>query len=211
MHLSRLGESLIVWSNPLFGFVEIDERYSTGSSIMPQKRNPDAAELLRGKTGRLSGHLVALLTVLKGLPSTYDKDLQEDKEPLFDALDTLRLVLPVAAGMVATLRVNADRMAAALSDEMLATELADYLVSKGVPFRQSHHLVGQAVRKAAEGEHTLRSLPLKEYREIDGRFDADLYEALDARRAVERRDVPCGTSPRAVRVQIERAKALLAL
>jgi argininosuccinate lyase len=210
VHLSRLGEDLIVWSNPLFGFVEIDERYSTGSSIMPQKRNPDAAELLRGKTGRLAGHLVALLTVLKGLPSTYDKDLQEDKEPLFDALDTLHMVLPVAAGMVATLRVNTDRMAAALSDEMLATELADYLVSKGVPFRASHHLVGQAVRQAAESEHTLRSLPLKDYREIDEHFDEDLYEALDTRRAVERRDVPCGTSSRAVRVQIERARELLA-
>jgi argininosuccinate lyase len=136
--------------------------------------------------------------------------LQEDKEPLFDALDTLHLVLPVAAGMVATLRVDAERMAATLSDDMLATELADYLVSKGVPFRQSHHLVGQAVRQVAESEHTLRSLPLKDYQEIDERFGPDLYEALDTRRAVGRRDVPCGTSPRAVRVQIERAKELLA-
>ena len=208
-HLSRLGEDLVVWSNPLFGFVEIDERYSTGSSIMPQKRNADAAELLRGKTGRLNGHLVTLLTVLKGIPSTYDKDLQEDKEPLFDALDTLRLVLPVAAGMVATLQVNADRMAAALSDEMLATELADYLVVKGVPFRESHHLVGQAVRQAAESGHTLRSLPLKTYQAIDARFEGDLYQALDVRRAVERRDVPCGTSTRAVQAQIAKAETLL--
>jgi argininosuccinate lyase len=208
-HLSRLGEDLIVWSNPLYDFVEIDERYATGSSIMPQKRNPDAAELLRGKTGRLNGHLVALLTVLKGIPSTYDKDLQEDKEPLFDALDTLALTLPVAAGMIATLQVNAERMAAALSDEMLATELADYLVVKGVPFRESHHLVGQTVRRATESGHTLRSMPLKAYREIDARFEADLYEALDFRRAVERRDVPCGTSTRAVRAQIEKAKTLL--
>jgi argininosuccinate lyase len=209
-HLSRLGEDLIVWSNPLYGFVEIDERYATGSSIMPQKRNPDAAELLRGKTGRLNGHLVALLTVLKGIPSAYDKDLQEDKEPLFDALDTLALTLPVAAGMMATVQVNAERMAAALSDDMLATELADYLVIKGLPFRESHHLVGQAVRRATESGHTLRSMPLKAYREIDARFEADLYEALDFRRAVERRDVPCGTSTRAVKAQIEKARALLA-
>jgi argininosuccinate lyase len=208
-HLSRLGEDLIWWSNPLFGFVEIHERFSTGSSVMPQKRNPDSAELLRGKTGRLTGHLVALLTVLKGIPSTYDKDLQEDKEPLFDALETLRLTLPVAAGMVATLRVNPDRMAAALNDEMLATELADYLVLKGVPFREGHYLVGQVVRRALEGRHTLGSLPLSAYQEIDPRFGVDLYQVLDARRAVERRDVPCGTSTRAVMAQIERAKVLM--
>jgi argininosuccinate lyase len=208
-HLSRLGEDLVIWSNPLFGFIRIDDQYSTGSSIMPQKRNADAAELLRGKTGRLNGHLIALLTVLKGIPSTYDKDLQEDKEPLFDALETLRLVLPVAAGMIATLQVNPDRMAAALSDEMLATELADYLVVKGIPFRESHHLVGQAVRKAEESGHTLRSLPLDVYQAIDARYQDDLYKALDVRQAVERRDVPCGTSTRAVKAQIERAKALL--
>jgi argininosuccinate lyase len=208
-HLSRLGEDLVIWSNPLFGFVEIDERYSTGSSIMPQKRNADAAELLRGKTGRLCGHLIALLTVIKGIPSSYDKDLQEDKEPLFDALDTLRLVLPVAAGLISTLRIDADRMEAALSDEMLATELADYLVLKGVPFRESHHLVGQAVRRAEESGHTLRSLPLTAYEQIDGRFEGDLYEMLDVRRAVERRDVPCGTSTRAVKAQIGKAKTLL--
>ncbi len=147
--------------------------------------------------------------MLKGIPSTYDKDLQEDKEPLFDTLDTLSLTLPVAAGMIATLHVNTDRMAAALRDEMLATELADYLVGKGVPFRESHHLVGQAVRRAEESDHTLRSLPLRTYKEIDKRFEDDLYEVLDMRRAVERRDVPCGTSTRAVKAQIEQAKALL--
>ena len=176
---------------------------------MPQKRNPDSAELLRGKAGRLTGHLVALLTVLKGIPSTYDKDLQEDKEPLLDAIETLRLALPVAAGIVATLRVNADRMAAALGDDMLATELADYLVLKGVPFRESHHLVGQAVRRATESGHTLRSLPLPVYQQVDGRFGEDLYQVLDMRRAVERRDVPCGTSTRAVKAQIGKAQALL--
>jgi argininosuccinate lyase len=208
-HLSRLAEDLVVWSNPGLGFIEIDERYTTGSSIMPQKRNPDAAELLRGKTGRLNGHLLAILTVLKGLPSAYDKDLQEDKEPLFDAIDTLALTLPVAAGMIATLRVDAQRMAAALSDDMLATELADYLVSRGVPFRHSHHLVGQVVQRAARDGCTLTTLPLAVYRQIDEHFSPDLYEALDAARAVARRAVPCGTAPEAVRAQIERARTLL--
>jgi argininosuccinate lyase len=205
-HLSRLGEDLIIWTNPLFGFVEIAEAYSTGSSIMPQKRNPDSAELLRGKTGRLTGNLIALLTMLKGLPSSYDKDLQEDKEPLFDALDTLRLTLPVAAGLIATMRVNPERTEAALSDEMLATELADYLVDKGVPFRESHHVIGQVVRRAAETGHTLCSLSLADYQAIDVRFGPDLYDALDAQTAIDRRDVPCGTSTRAVKAQIEQAR-----
>jgi argininosuccinate lyase len=215
-HLSRLAEDLITWSNPAIGFIQVDERYATGSSIMPQKRNPDALELLRGKTGRLNGHVISLLTVLKGLPSAYDKDLQEDKEPLFDALDTLAMALPVAAGAVATLHVNAEKMEAALDDGMLATELADYLVSKGVPFRESHHLVGQVVRRTEESwargdrGHTLTTLPLNTYQAIDARFGPDLYGALDVRRAIARRDVPCGTSRRAVRTQIERAKALLA-
>jgi argininosuccinate lyase len=209
IHLSRLGEDLILWTNPLFGFVEIAEAYSTGSSIMPQKRNPDSAELLRGKTGRLTGSLITLLTMLKGLPSSYDKDLQEDKEPLLDAIDTLRLTLPVAAGIVATLRVNVERMEAALSDEMLATELADYLVGRGVPFRESHHVIGQVVRRAAERGLTLGSLPLADYRAIDTRFGSDLYAVLDVQTAIDRRDVPCGTSTRAVQAQIEQARKLL--
>jgi argininosuccinate lyase len=209
-HLSRLAEDLILWSSPAFGFIEMGEQYTTGSSIMPQKRNPDAAELLRGKTGRLNGHLISILTILKGLPSSYDKDLQEDKEPLFDAIDTLALALPITAGMIASLRIHADRMAAALTDDMLATELADYLVSKGVPFRQSHHMVGEAVRLAeAQRGQTLSTLPLEAYQAIDPRFGPDLYQVLDARRAVARRSVACGTAPQAVQAQIERAIALL--
>jgi len=208
-HLSRLAEDLVLWSNPTFGFVEIDERYTTGSSIMPQKRNPDAIELLRGKTGRLNGDLIAVLTLLKGTPSAYNKDYQEDKEPLFDAVDTLSLALPVAAGVIATMQIHPDRMEAALDDGMLATELADYLVTKGVPFRESHHLVGEVVRLAEERGCTLKALELEAYQAIDPRFDEDLYEALDYRQAVRRRVVPCGTSPSAVRAQIERASALL--
>jgi len=209
-HLSRLAEDLVLWSSPAFGYIEMGEQYTTGSSIMPQKRNPDAAELLRGKAGRLNGDLISILTTLKGLPSSYDKDLQEDKEPLFDAIDTLTLVLPVTAGIVASLRVRADRMAAALTADMLATELADYLVSKGVPFRQSHHLVGQAVRLAEEQPgQSLSTLPLEAYQAIDLRFGPDLYQALDVQRAIARRNVTCGTAPQAVRAQIERATALL--
>lgn len=208
-HLSRLAEDLVIWSSPSFGFVEVAEQYTTGSSIMPQKRNPDAAELLRGKTGRLNGNLIAVLTVLKGTPLTYNKDFQEDKEPLFDAVDTLRLALPVAAGVVATLQIRRKAMEEALDDGMLATELADYLVTKGVPFRESHHLVGAAVRLAEARRSTLRALPLEAYKGIDRRFDDDLYDVLDHRRAVQRREVPCGTSPRAVKAQIERARTLL--
>jgi argininosuccinate lyase len=208
-HLSRLSEDLILWSTPNFRFVEIDERYATGSSIMPQKRNPDSLELLRGKTGRLNGNLIALLTTLKGIPSSYDKDLQEDKEPLFDTIDTLTLALPVAEGVIASLRVNAQQMALALGDDILATELADYLVSKGVPFRESHHLVGQVIRRAEDEDRALTDLPLQAYQAIDPRFEPDLYDALDPRRAVKRRDIQCGTSPRAVKAQIERASRLL--
>jgi len=158
VHLSCLAEELIVWASREFGFVQVDEAYSTGSSLMPQKKNPDSLELIRGKSGRMVGHLVGLLTTLKGLPSAYDKDLQEDKEALFDAIDTLKMELPIAAGVIRTLKVNTARMAAALDDAILATDLADYLVRKGVPFRQSHHLVGQAVRRAEELGVSLKEL-----------------------------------------------------
>ena len=209
IHLSRLAEDVVLWSNPTFGFVTVDERYSTGSSIMPQKRNPDSLELIRAKTGRISGDLVSILTLLKGLPSAYDKDLQEDKEPLFDAIDTLLMVLPISAGVISTLQVHSDRLLAALDQGLLATELADYLVIQGLPFRQCHGLVGQAVRLAEESGCTLVELSLESYQSIDTHFEADLYDALDFRRAVERRSVFCGTATAAVQAQIGRAKALL--
>ena len=208
VHLSRLAEDLIIWSSSEFGFVTLDDAYATGSSIMPQKKNPDSLELLRGKVGRLVGHLVALLTTLKGLPSAYNKDLQEDKEPLFDALDTLKLALPVAAGVVRTLKVNAGVMAAALDDGMLATDLADYLVRRGIPFRQSHELVGRAVRRAELRGLPLRELPLAEFQAISEAFDDDLYAVFDHRRSVEARDSYGGTAMTALRQQIERARAV---
>jgi argininosuccinate lyase len=177
---------------------------------MPQKRNPDSLELMRAKSGRIAGHLLGTLTTLKGLPSAYNKDLQEDKEALFDTLDTLALELPLATAAIGTLQVNAQRMAAALDDAMLATELADYLVRKGIPFRQSHHLAGQAVRKAETTGVSLQALDLAEYAAIHPVFAADLYDVLDVRQAVAARDVEGGTAPAAVRLQIERARALLA-
>ncbi len=210
IHLSGLAEDLIIWSSHEFRFVEVNEAYATGSSLMPQKRNPDSLELLRGKSGRVVGHLVGLLMVLKGLPSAYNKDLQEDKESVFDVVDTLNVELPVAAGVVRTLKVNSANMAAALDDALLATDLADYLVRKGVPFRESHHLVGQVVRKAEELGVALQELDLAAYQAIDPGFSADVYAVFDFGRSVAARNVDGGTAPQAVRGQIERARALLA-
>ena len=209
VHLSGLAEELIIWATREFGFVTLDDAYSTGSSLMPQKKNPDSLELVRGKSGRMVGHLVGLLTTLKGLPSAYNKDLQEDKEALFDAIDTLSLELPVAAGVVRTLKINRTRIMAALDDGMLATDLADYLVRVGLPFRESHHLVGQAVRRAEELGVSLENLSLAEYRSIHPAFAGDVYEVFDFGRSVETRDAEGGTSSGAVRVQIDRAKALV--
>jgi argininosuccinate lyase len=209
VHLSGLAENLILWASHEFGFVEVDETYSTGSSLMPQKKNPDSLELMRGKTGRMVGHLAGLLTTLKGLPSAYNKDMQEDKEALFDAIDTLALELPIAAGVIRTLQVNAARTTAALDGAMLATDLADYLVRKGVPFRESHHLIGQVVRRAEELGVSLMELDITEYQRIHPAFGKDTYEVLSFQRSVEARDIEGGTAPTAVRVQIERAKGLL--
>jgi argininosuccinate lyase len=209
VHLSGLAEDLIIWSSREFGFVQLDEAHATGSSLMPQKKNPDPLELMRGKSGRIAGHLVGMLTTLKGLPSTYNKDLQEDKEAVFDTVDTLALELPVATAVIRTLQVNEQRMADTLDDAMLATELADYLVRKGIPFRQSHHLAGQAVAKAEAIGVSLQNLDLAEYEAIHPAFAEDLYGVLDFQQAVAARDAEGGTAPAAVRVQIERARALL--
>ncbi len=209
VHLSGLAEDLILWSSPEFAFVQLDDAYATGSSLMPQKANPDSLELVRGKSGRMVGHLTGLLIALKGLPSGYNKDLQEDKEAIFDAIDTLTLELPVVAGVIRTLKVNGTRMAAALDDAMLATDLADYLVGQGIPFRQGHHLVGQAVRRAEVLGISLRELDLAEYQAIDPAFAADLYTVFDFERSIARRSVEGGTAPVAVQAQIERARLLL--
>jgi argininosuccinate lyase len=209
IHLSRLAEDLILYSSREFGFVEIAESYATGSSLMPQKKNADSLELIRGKTGRVVGSLVNLLMVLKGLPSTYNKDLQEDKEALFDVIDTLGMALPVACGVVETLSIRPERMQAALSDEMLATELADYLVVKGVPFREAHFLVGQVIQKALARDVGLRDMLLSEYQEVSVLFQRDLKEWLDFERAVERRSSVGGTALASIETQLAVAEHLL--
>ncbi len=209
IHLSRLAEDVIIYSNPLFGYITLDDRYSTGSSIMPQKRNADPMELARGKAGRLIGNLTGLLTTLKGLPSAYDKDLQEDKEALFDSVDTLTLILPVVTAIIRTLKLNPDKMRAALDPDMLATDLADYLVRKGMPFREAHHVAGRAVVLAAEQGIALTALTLDSLRGLSDLFEADVSDVFDFDASVARRRAAGGTAPDAVREQIAAARAWL--
>ncbi len=209
VHTSRLAEDLILYSSAEFGFVTLADAYSTGSSLMPQKKNPDSMELLRGKSGRLIGDLVTVLTVLKGLSMTYNKDLQEDKEPLFDSFDTLDLGLRTAAAAVATLQVNAERMAAALDDSMLATDLADELVRQGVAFREAHGKVGQLVRRAEELHVALRDLPLIEYQAVQPDLDASIYAVFDVDRSARQKNSIGGTAPIRVAEQIARWRKLL--
>jgi argininosuccinate lyase len=210
MHLSRLAEDLILWASPAFGFVRLHEAYTTGSSLMPQKRNPDSLELLRGKAGRLVGNLTGFLVALKGLPAGYNRDLQEDKEPLFDTVDTLLAALPVAAGVIRTLEPQPERMRAALSDDLLATDLAEYLVRKGVPFRQSHHLVGRLVARAEDLGVPLRKVPLAEMQAISPAFGEDVQGVFDFEASVEARRSEGGTAREAVLRQVEAARQALA-
>ncbi|MBE2184318.1 MAG: argininosuccinate lyase [Anaerolineae bacterium] len=209
VHLSRLAEDVILYSNPSFGFIRLDDRYSTGSSMMPQKRNPDPMELARGKAGRLIGNLTGLLATLKGTPSTYNKDYQEDKEALFDSFDSLDLLLPVMTAIVKTLLLNPEKLKAALDPELLATDLADYLVKKGLPFRQAHHAAGAAVRKAAEQGIPLGDLALEDLRELSPLFEVDIRDVFDFEASVARRDAIGGTAPDAVREQIRAARAVM--
>ncbi len=206
LHLSRLSEQLVLFSSTEFGFVRLDDGYSTGSSLMPQKKNPDTLELTRGKSGRLIGNLTGLLATLKGLPSTYDKDLQEDKEPVFDAFDTLSLTLPVMAGLLRTLTLRPERMAAQLEPSLLATDLADYLVKKGVPFRQAHHLVGEVVQLAEDEDVPLTELTLAQLQGISDKFGADVTAVFSITASLNNRNVPGGTSAAALQTQLAQAK-----
>jgi argininosuccinate lyase len=190
IHLSRLAEQLILFSSAEFGFVRLSDAYSTGSSIMPQKKNPDTLELTRGKSGRLIGRLTGFLATLKGLPSAYDKDLQEDKEPVFDAFDTLALALPVMAGLVRSLELRPEQMAAQLEDGLLATELADYLVRRGLPFREAHHLVGQSVRQAEERHKPLSEWQASDFAAISPHFGEDAPSVLNVAAALAARNIP---------------------
>ena len=209
VHLSRFGEDVVLFSNPSFGFITLDDRYSTGSSLMPQKRNPDPLELARGKAGRLTGNLTGFLTALKGLPAGYNKDLQEDKEALFDSVDTLSLILPVLSAVVRSLRLNEGKMRAALSDDMLATDLADYLVRQGVPFREAHHIVGRAVALASQRGIGLPALSLSELQALSAAFGPDVTAVFDFEQSVARRAAQGGTAPQAVREQIAAARVWL--
>ena len=211
MHLSRLCEEIIVWANPAFGFVGLPDGYATGSSIMPQKKNPDVAELMRGKTGRVYGALVTLLTVMKGLPMTYNRDLQEDKEPFLDADRTVSSSLALMAGMLKELTFREDRMAKALRSGFLnATELADYLVGKGIAFREAHHLTGHAVALAESRGVNLEDLSLEELRDICPEIGEDVYAVLEPAAAVRRRQAPGGTGPDPVERQLAALKEWLA-
>lgn len=208
-HLSRLAEDVILYSNPAFGYITLNDRYSTGSSLMPQKRNADPMELARGKAGRLIGNLTGLLATLKGLPSSYNKDLQEDKEAVFDSFDTLQRLLPVVTAMVTTLRLQPERMQATLSTDMLATDLADYLVHKGMPFREAHEVVGRAVRQAEQERITLAELSLTTLQSLSALFAEDVISIFDFSASVARRSAIGGTAPVAVRQQISEAQRLL--
>ena len=209
-HLSRFSEELILWMSPRFGFIDIADRYCTGSSIMPQKKNPDVAELVRGKTGRVNGHLVALLTLMKGQPLAYNKDNQEDKEPLLDTVDTLMMSLAVFAGMVGGITVNADRMrAAAREGYATATDLADYLVKKGLPFREAHEAVAQAVRFAETRGCDLAELALDDLRQFSKLITADAFDALTLEGSMNSRSHIGGTAPARVKAAIAKARKSL--
>ena len=210
-HLSRLSEELILWMNPRFGFIDLADRFCTGSSIMPQKKNPDVPELVRGKTGRVNGHLVALLTLMKGQPLAYNKDNQEDKEPLFDTVDTLADTLAIYADMIGGIRVKADAMRqAARQGYATATDLADYLVKKGLPFRDAHEAVARAVRAAEEKGVDLADLPLAQLQAMSPLVGEDVFAVLSLEGSLAARNHLGGTAPAQVRAAIARARRRLA-
>jgi argininosuccinate lyase len=204
LHLSRLSEDLIIWSTSEFGFVEFSDAFSTGSSLMPQKKNPDMAELTRGKTGRLYGNLMSILTTLKALPSSYNRDLQEDKEALFDSVDTVSGALELFSAMLPELKINHERMEAAANDpHLLATDLAEYLVKKGMAFREAHEIVGKVVAGAIAKSRKLNAFPLAELKKVSPLFDADVARVFDVRRSLAARRGIGGPSPENVKRQVK--------
>jgi len=209
MHISRLAEEIVLWSSSEFGFIEISEDFTTGSSIMPQKKNPDVAELARGKTGRIYGNLMSLLTTMKALPLAYDRDMQEDKQGLFNTLDTLHSTLEVFAEMIKTLKVNPQRISNAINEDyILATDLADYLVKKGMPFRQAHNTVSKLAEYAVANRKSFRELSLSEYRKFSPLFDKDVYN-ITLESSVASRNIVGGTAPNQVEVALKKARKLL--
>jgi argininosuccinate lyase len=209
VHLSRFAEDLIIWSSEEFSFVEIHESFCTGSSIMPQKKNPDSLELIRGKCGRFIGNLTTLLVLLKGLPMAYNKDLQEDKEPMLDSVVNIRLVLSVFTEVIRTLKVKGRSISHRMNQFIYATDLADYLAGKKVPFRKSHAIVGKLVKHLSEKNLSLSDLSLKQIRKFSPEFDRDVFSLLNPGLSIKRRNIHGGTGPGAVRAQIKLAKKLL--
>jgi len=209
MHLSRFCEDLIIWSSTEFGFVELADAYATGSSMMPQKKNPDSLELVRGKTGRVYGNLMALLSAMKGVPLAYSKDLQEDKEPLFDSFETAVDCLAVFAGAWETMVLHADRMSSACSDSILATDLADCLARQGTPFREAHRIVGELVRQVLDSGGSLGALVLADLQRLSPDFGEEALALLEPGRSLELRNIAGGTGPEAVRQQLDEARSLL--
>jgi len=204
MHLSRLSEEIIMWCSWEFKFIELDDAFATGSSIMPQKKNPDIAELVRGKTGRVYGNLMALLTVMKALPLAYNKDMQEDKEPVFDTIDTVKKCLPVFTAMLNTMRLLPENMRRAASAGFInATDCADYLVKKGMPFRDAYTVVGRLVNYCIANNETLETLSLEKYREVSSLFDEDVYQAISLETCVKARRAPGGPAPESVKEQMK--------
>jgi argininosuccinate lyase len=203
MHLSRLGEELVLWSSQEFDFARISDGYTTGSSIMPQKKNPDMAELLRGKSGRVFGNLMAMLTIMKGLPLAYNRDMQEDKGPLFDTVATIRQALLIASHLLVHTKFNRDRFVKEMeSDFLTATDVAEYLVTKGIPFRESHAVTGKLVSYCLEHKKTMNDLTLKELHHFSKEFSEDVFEVLDPQKSVERKKSSGSTSPQEVKKQI---------
>ena len=210
MHLSRFSEEIILWCSWEFKFIELDDAYATGSSIMPQKKNPDITELIRGKTGRVYGDLTTLLTMMKGLPLAYNKDMQEDKEAVFDAIDTVKLCLGTFTPMLETMRVNKGNMRAAAAKGFInATDCADYLVKKGLPFRDAYKITGTLVARCIELGTTLEALPLDEYKKLCDTFDIDIYDAINLDTCVNMRKAQGGPSPESVMMQIEYIRAFI--
>jgi argininosuccinate lyase len=207
IHLSKLAEQIVLYTSAEFGFFELSDAFSTGSSLMPQKKNPDVFELTRGKAGTLLGLLTGLLATLKGLPSTYDKDLQEDKAPVFQATDILLAILPVIAEALQTITVKIERLRSAIDSTMMATDLADYLVEKGVPFRAAHAMAGKVVRAAGERDVSLEKMSLEAYQEI-GPFEADVYQVFDPLKSIEKRNAVGGTSVQSIKNQIKKIKGV---
>ncbi|KAJ2098937.1 argininosuccinate lyase [Coemansia sp. S100] len=209
IHISRLAEDLIIYSTAEFGFVQLADAYSTGSSLMPQKKNPDSLELLRGKSGRVFGDMTGFMMTYKGLPSTYNKDMQEDKEPMFDAVDTLTGSLQITTAVIATLRINADKMKQCLTGDMLATDLAEYLVRKGVPFRQTHHISGAAVKMAEDRGCQISDLSVSDLKTLHEAFEDDVLLVWNFEKSVDNRSSIGGTSRVTVQAQIDHLKQWL--